>query len=403
LAWDSVRIAWAEYHENYSAIRRFSAPLKVSEARGREALVSPQRREIRSAYIEWAKLRAGARFNLAASAVAPLPFEELHARIEDIHLNGPAGYGYEPLIEGLAKKAGVPSDCVVHTQGTSMANHLAMAALLEPGDEILVEEPTYEALLSTAEYLGAKVRRFPRSFESGFQLDPREVERRISPRTRMIVITNLHNPSGVRTTDAKLKIVGEIARSLGAHVLVDEVYLESSFDTPWQSAFKLGPNFIATSSLTKAYGLGGLRCGWILATKQLADRMWRVNDLFGVSDAHPAEVLSVLALKRLPEICVRSKRLLEANRAVLKKFLDSRSDILAIRPEAGTLVFPFLASGHVDAFCQLLRDKYETSVVPGRFFEAPEHFRLGFGVDTETLTEGLSRISDCLDHLSKKN
>ncbi len=365
--------------------------------------MSPQRREIRSAYIEWAKLRAGARFNLAASAVAPLPFEELHANIEDIHVNGPAGYGYEPLIDELAKKAGVPSDCVVHTQGTSMANHLAMAALLEPGDEILVEEPTYEALLSTAEYLGANVRRFPRSFEAGFQLDPREVERRISPRTRMIVITNLHNPSGVRTADAKLKIVGEIARSLGAHVLVDEVYLEASFDAPWQSAFKLGPNFIATSSLTKAYGLGGLRCGWVFAAKQLADRMWRVNDLFGVTGAHPAEVLSVLALKRLPEICARSKRLLETNRLALKKFLDSRSDILAIRPEAGTLVFPFLASGHVDAFCQLLRDKYETSVVPGRFFEAPEHFRLGFGVDTKTLTEGLSRISDCLDLLSKKN
>jgi aspartate/methionine/tyrosine aminotransferase len=365
--------------------------------------LSPQRREIRSAYIEWAKLRSSARFNLAASAVAPLPIEDLHARIEDIQLNGPAGYGYSPLIDELAKKAGVPADCVVHTQGTSMANHLAMAALLEPGDEILVEEPTYEALLSTAEYLGANVRRFPRSFEQAFQLDPREVERRISPRTRMIVLTNLHNPSGVRTADAKLKIVGEIAKSLGAHVLVDEVYLEANFDSPWQTAYKLGPNFIATSSLTKAYGLGGLRCGWIFAAKQLADRMWRVNDLFGSMDAHPAERLSVLALKHLPEICARSKRLLETNRTALKKFLESRSDVLAIKPEAGTISFPFLASGHVDAFCQLLRDKYETSVVPGRFFESPEHFRIGFGVETEMLTQGLSRISDCLDHLAKKS
>jgi aspartate/methionine/tyrosine aminotransferase len=364
--------------------------------------VSPQRREIRSSYLEWAKLRSSARFNLAASAVVALPLEDLHAKIEDITISGDNGYGYAPLVDALAAKAGVPPECVVHTQGTSMANHLAMAALLEPGDEILVEEPTYEAVLSTAEYLGARVRRFPRTFEAGFQLDPREVERRISPRTRLIVITNLHNPSGVRTADAKLKIVGEIARSLGAHVLVDEVYLEASFDAPWQTAFKLGPNFVATSSLTKAYGLGGLRCGWIFAAKQLADRMWRVNDLFCVNGAVPAEALSVLALKRLPELSARSKRLLDANRAVLKKFLDSRPDLLAIRPEAGTLVFPFLASGHVDAFCQLLREKYETSVVPGRFFEAPEHFRIGFGMDTETLTEGLSRISDCLDELGKR-
>lgn len=365
--------------------------------------MSPQRREIRSAYIEWAKLRSSARFNLAASAVAALPFEDLHAKIEDIVIAGDDGYGYAPLVAALGAKAGVPAECVVHTQGTSMANHLAMAALLEPGDEILVEEPTYEALLSTADYLGARVTRFPRSFEAGFQLDPREVERRITPRTRLIVLTNLHNPSGVRTVDAKLKIVGEIAKSLGAHVLVDEVYLEAALDAPWQTSFRLGPNFVVTSSLTKAYGLGGLRCGWIFAAKQLAERMWRVNDLFGVNGAVPVEALSVLALKRLPEIAARSKQLLSTNRALLKKFLDSRPDLLAIRPEAGTLVFPFLASGHVDAFCQLLREKYETSVVPGRFFEAPEHFRIGFGMETETLTQGLSRISDCLDDLRKKN
>jgi len=365
--------------------------------------LSPQRREIRSAYLEWWKLRSTAKLNLAASAVAPLPIEELQLQPADIQISGPSGYGYEPLVAALAAKAGVPAECVVHTQGTSMANHLAMAALLEQGDEILVEEPTYEAVLSTAEYLGAHVRRFPRSFESGFQIDPREVERRISPRTRMIIITNLHNPSGVGTPDAKLKIVGEIAKSLGAHVLVDEVYLEASFDTPWQTAFRLGPNFIATSSLTKAYGLAGLRCGWIFAQKQLAERMWRLNDLFGVSGAHPAEVLSVLALKRLPEIAARSKKLLDENRAVLKAFLDSRKDLLAIRPDGGTLVFPFLSSGHVDAFCQLLREKYETSVVPGRFFESPEHFRIGFGIDTKMLAEGLSRVSDCLDDLAKKN
>src|SRR6202047_2839925 len=156
-----------------------------------------------------------------------------------------------------------------------MANHLAMAALIEPGDEVLIEEPSYQAVVSTAEYLGAKVRRFPRKFESGFQLDPREVERSVSPRTRLIVITNLHKPTGVRAPDAAIRIVGEIARSLGAHVLVDEGYLEACFDSPWQTSFSLGQNFVATSSLTKAYGLSGLRCGWIYAAKTLAQRMGR--------------------------------------------------------------------------------------------------------------------------------
>jgi aspartate/methionine/tyrosine aminotransferase len=281
-----------------------------------------------------------------------------------------------------------------------MANHLAMAALVEPGDEVLIEEPTYGAILSTAEYLGAKIRRFPRKFESGFQLDPREVERSISARTRLIVITNLHNPSGVRTIDSKLRMVGEIARSMGAHVLVDEVYLEACFDSPWQTAYLLGPNFVTTSSLTKAYGLSGLRCGWIFAAKPLAERMWRLNDLFGVMAPHPIELLSVLAFEHLREITARAKQVLATNRALLKEFFKSRRDLLAIWPEAGTVAFPQLNSGHADAFCQLLREKYETSVVPGRFFEMPEHFRIGVGGKTEDVREGLARIGAALDELA---
>jgi aspartate/methionine/tyrosine aminotransferase len=360
------------------------------------------RREIGSVYLEWAKLHSKARFGLAGSDVLHFPFADLHANASDLSLSPPGGYGYKPLLERIAAKAGVGVECVVHAQGTSMANHLAMAALLEPGDEVLVEEPTYEALLAVAHYLGARIRRFPRQFEAGFQIDPREVERAISPRTRLIVITNLHNPSGVRTPDSVLKIVGEVARSLGANVLVDEVYIEARFDSPWQSAVHLGPNFIATSSLTKAYGLTALRCGWVLAAAPLAERMWRVNDLFGASSPFPTDLLSVVALDQLPRIAARAKQLLDVNRALLKSFLDSRKDLLAIWPEAGTIVFPQLTTGHADAFCQLLFEKYETGVVPGRFFEAPNHFRIGVGGQTDTVREGLHRISAALDEFARR-
>lgn len=359
------------------------------------------RREVRSVYIEWSKLRSKARFGLSTSDVLHYPLAEMHARIEDLSLSPPGGYGYKPLLERLAVRAGVSVDRVVHVQGTSMANHLAMAALLEPGDEILIEEPTYEALLAAAQYLGAKILRFPRKFEAGFQVDPREVQRAASPRTRLIVITNLHNPSGVRTTDSSLKIVGEIARGLGANVLVDEVYIESCFDAPWQSAIHLGPNFIATSSLTKAYGLTALRCGWVLAAPALAERMWRLNDLFGSVSPYPTDLLSVMALDQLPQIAARAKKLLDTNRALLKAFLDSRKDLVAIWPEAGSIVFPQLTTGHADAFCQLLLEKYETSVVPGRFFEAPEHFRIGVGGETEKVRDGLSRVGAALDEFAR--
>jgi hypothetical protein len=373
-------------------------------------------------YIEWAKLRSQARFNLATSGVMNFPLAELGVSLEQLEINGPSWYGYAPLQEALAKKCGVATDCIVAAIGTSMANFLAMAAVVEPGDEVLVEHPAYEPLLNVALYLGANVTRFPRRFENKFQIEPAEIVRHITPRTRLIVLTNLHNPSGVLTDDATLREVGEIARRAGARVLVDEVYLEMlaalAMPVEPRSAFHFGEEFIATSSLTKAYGLSGLRCGWILARSDLAQKMWRLNDLFGNIPAHPAERLSVIALERLDKIAARSAALLTKNRALLDKFLDSRSDLEVVRPPCGTIVFPRLARGgdstpaanaglkpgaagdaaaRAEKFFTLLREKYELSVVPGRFFEMPEHFRMGIGGETAALEAALSRLSSALD------
>jgi len=183
---------------------------------------------------------------------------------------------------------------------------------------------------------------------------------------------------------------------------VDEVYLEMFFDPSVRSAFHLGETFLITSSLTKVYGLSGLRCGWILAAPELARRMWRINDLFGNIPAHTAELLSVIALDHLPKIAARSKALLTANRRLLDQFLDSRKDLESLRPPCGTVVFPRLVRGNVDDFFKLLREKYETAVVPGRFFEMPQHFRIGIGGDTEALRIGLDRISAALDDYARK-
>jgi hypothetical protein len=345
--------------------------------------------------MEWSKLRSPARFNLATSGLSNFPLSALPARIEDLEINGPTIYGYAPLQERIARKTAAPPDSIVAAAGTSMANHLALAALVEAGDDVLVEHPTYELLLSTARYLGASLRRFPRRAEDGFRLDPGEVYRAIGPRTRLVVVTNFHNPSSARADEAALRRVGEIAASSGARVLVDEVYLEC-LDAP-RSAFFLGDNFVTTASLTKAYGLSGLRCGWVLAPADLAARMWRINDLYGATPAHPAELLSVLALDHLDSIAARTRAQLARNRALLGSFLDSRDDLDAVRTEGGTTSFPRLRSGRVDDLCRLLREKYETSVVPGEFFEMPEHFRIGVGGETEIVAEGLNRLGAALD------
>ena len=358
------------------------------------------RRAMASNYMNWAKERSRARFNLATSGLENLKLQELQVSPADLEITGEGGYGYQPLIRSLAARYQVDSACVVTTAGTSFANHLALATLINPGDEILLETPAYEPLLALAQYLGADVKRFPRTFENGFGISRAEIERHMSPRTRLIVITNFHNPSGVLTDEETLKEVGELARQRDARVLVDEVYLEMLFADPPQTAFRLGKQFVVTGSLTKAYGLSGLRCGWILAEPEVARRMWLLNDLFAATPVHAGERLSVVALKQLFGIAERAQFRLDRNRQLLNQFLDARNDLEAIRPPFGSVMFPRVKQASSARLCDLLREKYETSVVPGSFFEMPAHFRIGLGGDSETLAEGLERLGSALDELA---
>lgn len=356
----------------------------------------------RSDYIEWAKTRSHARFTLAASGIPHYPLSDLGASIDDIEISGPSWYGYEPLQQAMAAKCGVSVDNVVAATGTSMANFMVMAAMIEPGDEVIIERPAYDPLVSAARFLGAAVKRVDRRFEDGFQIDPRDVAEQVSSRTKLIVITNLHNPTSVFTDTQTLRQLGDIAREAGARVLIDEVYLEALFDKSPGSAFHLGSEFVATCSLTKAYGLSGLRCGWILAEPELATKIWRVNDLFGNIPAHSAERLSVVALNNLEKISARAQALLNLNRPILDAFLDSRNDLETVRPGVGTVVAPRLKSGKTEALCSLLLEKYETSIVPGSFFEMPDHFRIGIACDPENLKNGLERLGEALDVLAKQ-
>jgi aspartate/methionine/tyrosine aminotransferase len=194
----------------------------------------------------------------------------------------------------------------------------------------------------------------------------------------------------------------EVARRAGARILVDEVYLEALFERAPRSAFHLGEDFITTNSLTKVYGLSGLRCGWILAEAGMAERLWRLNDLFGVIPAHAAEALSCIALANLDEIAAHARQLLETNARILNSFLSSRDDLEWTKHEHGTVSFPRLKLAEsADGLCSLLKEKYETSVVPGRFFEMPRHFRIGIGCDTATLAEGLGRLGAALDEMRR--
>ena len=348
-----------------------------------------------SDYMLFAKTRSRARFNLATSGVGSFPLAEL-PNLSELEINGDSGYGYAPLQQAIAAKCGVDPDCVVAAAGTSMANHLAMASLLDPGDEVLIEHPAYELLVSAALYLGAEVKRFARLPEDGYALDPQAIRRALTPKTKLIVLTNLHNPSSVLTPEPILREIGDLARSVGARVLVDEVYLDAVYENTPRTAYLLGPEFMVTNSLTKVYGLSGLRCGWILAQPDLARAMWRLNDLFGVIPAHPAELLSVAAFAHLDAIRARARKVVEADRALLTKFLDGQTKVSAPRTPWGTTGFLKLHEGDVDALLERLRNDYETTAVPGRFFAVPDRFRIGMGVNSEMFGEGLRRLAQAL-------
>jgi aspartate/methionine/tyrosine aminotransferase len=271
-----------------------------------------------------------------------------------------------------------------------------MATLLEAGDEVVMEHPAYGLLLDAALYIGASVKRFARTAENGYVVDPEEVRRAVTAKTRLIVITNLHNPSSVLTPNAVVREVADIARSVGARLLVDEVYLDAVYEDTPPTAFQIGPEVVVTNSLTKVYGLSGLRCGWALAEPDLARAMYALNNVFGSVGVHPGELLSVAAFQNLPAIRERARRVVEADRTALGEFLDEHDGVSAVRTPWGTTSFLRVTKGEASAFVERLRSQFDTSVVPGHFFETDDSFRVGMGVDSAMFREGLQRLGMAL-------
>lgn len=353
-------------------------------------------------YLEWAKTRRPARFDLAGSNVLACSIDELPGAREAIAFDGRNDTGYPPLIDSIATHYGLAPERVTTAQGASGANFLACAALLEPGDEVLVETPGYDPLLGAPRLLGAHVNRFDRDFTDGFAVDPDRVRRAMTPRTRLIIITTPHNPSGVLADPAAIEEIGSIAQANGAHVLLDEVYLDLAAASSYGSAkpdrtfAARGDAFVCTNSLTKSYGLSGLRCGWILSSADVAERIRRARDVVDGTGSIVAERLAALAFTHLDRLLARAVALVDRNGALVRDFLRSRTDLTWIEP-AGTVVFPRLRDGtDTTIFTERLLNERDTAIVPGHFFQAPGHVRIGFGGPTDALRGGLEAIGAAL-------
>lgn len=348
-------------------------------------------------YMHWAKTRPEARFDLAGSNVLACTLDDLEGARDVLTLTGRNDNGFEPLVEAIARHYQVGVASVATAAGAAGANFQACAALIEVGDDVLVERPVYDPLPGAARLLGARIVSFERSFESGFALDPDRVRAALTPRTRLIIVSSPHNPSSaVLDVDALLE-VGRIAETVGAYVLVDEVYLDAT-NSALRPAATLGDRFISTNSLTKSYGLSSLRCGWVIAQPGVAERVRRARDVIDGNGSLPAERLAVLAFEQAGRLIQRARSLLATNGRALRSFLHASPDLEYTDPGGGTVVFPRIR-GVADAtpFVAELLAEHQTAVVPGHFFGMPAHFRIGIGGQPETVAAGLAAIRTLLD------
>lgn len=357
------------------------------------------------AYLDWAKALPPVAVNLARSGIDHCPRALLELRASDLVVSLPVTYGYGPLREAIARRYGVGFAQVFPLSGgTSFANWVACLTALDGcgrGTEVIVERPTYEPVRRIPQALGYRVRRLERRFEDGYAIDLDQLASLVTTKTRLAIVTNLHNPSGARIPMPTLRAMAAMLARVNAYLLVDEVYLECLFRSRPESCVHAGPNVLTTNSLTKAYGLDGLRAGWILGPAPLIARAGRINDLMTNNSVAPGERMALAAFRRHRDVDRRAHAILDPNLARMRAFLAREPRLRALVPDGGNVVFPRLpARVDSDRLVRHLVKRDSTLVVPGRFFEAPRHIRVSFGCRPSLLTRGLANISRALDELA---
>ncbi len=353
----------------------------------------------RAPYMEWARHRPRPEVDLAGSNLLPCTLEDLPGAREALDIAGESPDGYAPLVEAIARRYGVTPARVATAGGCSGANFLACAALLETGDEVLMEHPAYDPLAAAARMLGASVRSFERRFEEGYAVDPERIAAALGAGTRLVILSSPHNPSGVLASRESLEALGRIAEKAGIHVLVDEVYLDAAFGEKHPPAATLSPALLSSNSLTKSWGLASLRCGWILASPEIADRVRRARDVVDVWGPIPADRLSVLAFQNFERLAARARALVEPNSALVSDFLAGRPELECV-PSRATVAFPRFRDGRdAEPFIRRLLEVHGVAVAPGRFFDSPAHFRVSLGGAGGDLRRGLDAIGSCLNAL----
>lgn len=350
-------------------------------------------------YMTWAKKHPPARHDLRGSNLLHCSLDDLRGGRESLELFADNDEGYPPLVEAIGHRYGVGIDRVATATGAAGACFLTMGALVRPGDTVLVEWPGYDPHIGAARFLGAEVKTFARSQKDGFKIDPDTIARMVDTRTKAIVLTNLHNPTGVYTDPWTLMAVADIAHAVGTKIIVDEVYLEAITGEDTTPAAGRHEAFITVNSLTKSFGLAGLRVGWILGEPKIIERIRRVRDVVDGVGAVPSERLGVLAFEQIDHLLARARDILEPNAWMLKRFVETRRELDWVAPADGApIAFPRLVGVRdAEPFVEMARLEFGVGVVPGRFFGAPDHFRVAVSGRKRVLEDGLEALGKALD------
>jgi len=301
--------------------------------------------------------------------------------------------------EIAATYRGIEPEDIRVTTGASEAIFILMNLLFDPGDELIVQAPIYQSLYSVAEGLGCRVRFWQGTMEKGFLPFPDELDGMITSRTKALVINNPHSPTGVVFPGGYLERLVEIAEEHDLVLICDEVYRGLVFEEGLNtfSPVELSPKAVSIGDLTKPFGLGGLRVGWIASRDQgLLERVGMFRDYTTMCCAAPSEYLAVIALANRQTLLREKIATAKTNRARFYSFIDRHGMLLEwVPPLGGVSAFPRLKKGApARDFCTRLAEEKSVLLLPGDVFGMESHFRIGFGSEPEKFLEGLERVEE---------
>jgi aspartate/methionine/tyrosine aminotransferase len=343
-------------------------------------------------------------YDMSESGVRPLTLRELVGMGFDLEafLDEPLGYsqsnGTIELRERIAALyPGADADRIEVTNGTSEANYLVALSQLRPGDEFAMQVPNYMQMPGVARSLGAAVRTFALRQETGWEPDWDEFEQAMTSKTRLVYLSNPNNPTGAVLSDVAMQHIVSRVESAGSWLLSDEVYLGAEIDRPRTRSFwGMSDRVIVTSGLSKAYGIPGVRIGWIVAPKQLTAECWTQHDYLTIGPNKMSDRIARVAVEeRNRETCyARTRSILAHNLPIAREWIAGFNGRLTWRePQAGAIALVrYDARQPSLTIAERVRSRQSTLIVPGSHVGLEGYLRIWLGGREEFLREGLRRI-----------